>query len=46
MDSKIATQCMVEQDIGLVLDVAGNRLPAGSVIMCKLTVFVIMEDGD
>ena len=37
---------MVEQDTGLVLDMAGNRLPAGSVIMCKLTAFVIMEDGD
>ena len=46
MDSTIAVQCMVEQDTGLVLDMAGNRLPAGSVIMCKLTAFVIMEDGD
>ena len=27
-------------------DVVGNRLPAGSVIMCKLTPFVIMKDGD
>ena len=25
---------------------AGNKLPAGSVIMCKLIAFVIMEDGD
>ena len=25
---------------------AGNKLPAGSVIMCKLTPFVITEDGD
>ena len=24
----------------------GNKLPAGSVIMCKLTPFVIMEDCD
>ena len=46
MDSIIAAQCMVEQDTGLVLDIAVNRLPAGSVIMCKLTAFVIMEDGD
>ena len=36
----------MEQDTGLVLDVAGNRLPAGSVIMCKLTAFVIMKDDD
>ena len=29
-----------------MLDMAGNKLPAESVIMCKLTAFVIMEDGD
>ena len=46
MESTIAAQCIVEQDTGLVLDMAGNKLPAGSVIMCKLTAFVIMEDGD
>ena len=36
----------MEQDTGLVLNMAGNRLPVGSVIMCKLTAFVIMEVGD
>ena len=46
MDSTNAVQCMTEQDTGLVLDMAGNRLPAGSVIMCKLTTFVIIEDID
>ena len=46
MESTIAAQCIVEQDTGLVLDMAGNKLPAGSVIMCKLTAFVIMEDSD
>ena len=46
MESIIAAQCIVEQDTGLVLDMAGNTLSAGSVIMCKLTSFVIMEDGD
>ena len=46
MESTIAAQCIVEQDIGLVLDMAGNKLPAGSVIMCKLTALVIMEDSD
>ena len=46
MESAIAAQCIVEQDTGLVLDMAGNKLPAGSVIMCKLTAFVIMEDSD
>ena len=46
MESTIAAQCIVEQDTGLVLDMAGNKLPAGSVIMCKLTAFVITGDGD
>ena len=45
-ESTIAAQCIVEQDIGLVLDMPGNRSPAGSVIMCKLTTFVITKDGD
>ena len=30
----------------LILDIAGNRLPVGSVIMCKMTLFVIVKDGD
>ena len=46
MESTIAAQCIVEQDTGLVLDMAGNRLHAGLVIVCKLTAFVIMEDND
>ena len=46
MESTIAAQCIVEQDAGLVLNMAGNKLSAGSVIMCQLTAFVIMEDGD
>ena len=46
MESTIAAQCFVEQGTGLVLDMVGNKLPAGLVIMCKLTPFVIMEDGD
>ena len=45
MECTIAAQCIVEQDTGLVLDMAGNKLPAGSVIMCKLTVFVFMENS-
>ena len=46
MENTVAAQCMVEQYTGLVLDMAGNRLPAGSLIMCKPTAFVITEDGD
>ena len=46
MESIFAAQCIVEQDSGLVLDMAGNKLSVGVVIICKLIAFVIMEDGD
>ena len=46
MESTIAAHCIVEQDTGLVLDMTGNKLPVGSVIMCKLPVIVITEGGD
>ena len=46
MDSSITAQCFVERESSLKLDMVGNRLPAGSVTMCKLTLFVIMKDGD
>ena len=46
MDCNIAAQCFVEWENGLMLDMVGNKLPAGSVIMCNLTPFVITEDGD
>ena len=46
MESTIAAQCIVEHHSGLVLDMERNKLPAGSVILCKLTVFIIIEDGD
>ena len=45
MESTIAAQCIVEQDTGLVLNMTGNRLPAGQVIMFKLTAFVIIKDS-
>ena len=46
MESSIAAQRIVEQETGLVLDMAGNKMLAGSVIMCKLTPFVILKDGN
>ena len=46
MESKIAAQCIVKHESGLVLDMAANKLLAGSVIKCKLTAFVIMENDD
>ena len=46
MECTIAAQCFVEQETGLKLDMAGNTLPAGSIMMYRLTPFVIMGDGD
>ena len=46
MECTNLAQHFVEQETGLVLDMVGNRLPVGSVIMCKLAPFVIMEDSD
>ena len=41
MDSSIT-----ERETGLIVDMVGNGLLVGSVIMCKLTPFVIMKDSD
>ena len=46
MDSSITAKCFVERESSLILDMVHNRLPAGSVIMCKLTMFVTTKDGD
>ena len=46
MDSSITTQCFVERESRLVLDMVGNGLPAGSEIMFKLTPFAITKDDD
>ena len=46
MDSSITAQCFEERESSLILDMVGNRLPVGSVIMCKLALFVITNDGD
>ena len=46
MDLQIASKCFIEQDSDLIVDSAGNRIPAMSVICCKLRTFVITEDGD
>ena len=46
MDNSITAQCCLERESRLILDMVGNRLPVGSVIMCILTPFVIMEDSD
>ena len=46
MDLKVAGKCFIEQGSGLVVDKLGNKLPAKSVLFCKMTPFIITEDGD
>ena len=46
MDLKIASKCFVEKDSGLIVDSAGSRIPAKSVIVCKQKAFIITEEGD
>ena len=46
MDLKVAAKCIVEQNTGLVVDEAGNKLPAGAVVICKMTPFIITEEGN
>ena len=46
MDLKIAGKCFIEQGSGLMVDSAGNRILATSVIFCKKRAFMITEDGD
>ena len=46
MESATASQCFVDQETGLVPDMVDNKLSVGLVIMCKLTPFVVTEDGD
>ena len=35
MDLKVAAKCIIEQDTGIVVVEAGNKLPARAVILCK-----------
>ena len=46
MDFQVVAKCVIKEDTGLVVEEGGNKLQAGVVIMCKMTPFVITEDGD
>ena len=46
MDFKVAGKCFVEQGSVLLVVVLGNRLPAKSVLFCRMTSFMITKDGD
>ena len=46
MDIKVVAKCFIEEGSGLIVDAAGNRIPAKSVIFCKKWPFIITEDGN
>ena len=46
MDLKIAGKCFIKQGSDLIVDSAGNRIPAKLVIFFKKTAFVIPKDGN
>ena len=46
MASQVAAKCSVEQKTGFLVDEAGNKLQAKSMVMCQMTPFVITEEGN
>ena len=46
MASQISAKCFVEQETGFLVQEAGNKLQAKSVVMCQMTPFVITEEGN
>ena len=46
MDIRVVGEHFIEEGSGLIVNAAGNRMPAKSVIFCKKRPFVITEDGD
>ena len=46
MDLKIIGKCFVKQGSGMFIDEVGNNLPVKSILFCKMTPFIITEDGN
>ena len=46
MGIKATGRCFVKQESGLVVDEAGNKLPAKSVTFSRMTLFIIIKEGD
>ena len=46
MDLKGTGKCFVKQGSGMVTDEAGNKLPVKSILFCKMTPFIITNDGN
>ena len=42
MDLKVTGMCFIEQGSGLVMDEAGNKLPAKSALFCKVMPFIMI----
>ena len=46
MDPKVTGKCLIEQGSGMVIDKAGNKLPAKFILFCKMMPFIITKDSD
>ena len=46
MDLKVTGKCFAEQGSGMVFDEAWKKAPVKSILFCKMTPFIITEDGN
>ena len=46
MDIKVVGKCFFKEGSDLIVDGAGNRIPAKSVSFCKKRPFIITDDQD
>ena len=46
MDIKVVGKCFFEEGSNHIVDAAGIRIPAKSVIICKKSPFIITDGGD
>ena len=46
MSFTVSGQCFIENETDLIIDGAGNKIQAKTVILCKKKAFIITEDGD
>ena len=44
--TKVAAKCFIKQETRFLVDEAGNKLQAKSVVMFQITLFVISAEGD
>ena len=46
MASQVAAKHFMEQETGFLVDEAGNKIQAKSVVICQMTPFVITKEGN